>query len=90
MDCQLCCENKLAKAQKMRKPPGTLGLKKFGPGKIWAENVSTQNTCILAFLHTFVLISGNPSKTKNICINFLTELDDFKKIDFSFCSNFSV
>ena len=58
--------NKLAKARKMRKPPGTLGLKKFGPGKIWVENVSTQNTCILAFLHTFVLISGNPTKTKNI------------------------
>ena len=27
--------NKLAKARKMRKPPGTLGLKNFGPGKIW-------------------------------------------------------
>ena len=27
--------------------PGTLGLKKFGPGKIWVENVRTQNTCIL-------------------------------------------
>ena len=39
--------NKLAKAWKMRKPPGTLGLKKFGPGKIWVENVRTQNTCIL-------------------------------------------
>ena len=67
---------------------GTLGLKKFGPGKIWVENVSTQNTCILAFWHTFVLISGNPTKTQNICINFLTELDDFKKIDFGFCSIF--
>ena len=65
----------------MRKPPGTFSLKKFGPGKIWVENVSTQNTCILAFLHTFVLISGNPTKTQNIFINFLTELDDFKKID---------
>ena len=63
----------------MRKPPGTLGLKKFGPGKIWVKNVLTQNTCILAFLHTFVLISGNPAKTQNIFINFLTELDDFKK-----------
>ena len=40
--------NKLAKARKMRKPPGTLGLKNFGPGKIWVENVWTQNTCILA------------------------------------------
>ena len=57
-------ENKLAKARKMRKPPGTLGLKKFEPGKIWVENVSTQNTCILAFLHTFVLISGNSTKTQ--------------------------
>ena len=27
--------NKLAKARKMRKPAGTLGLKKFGPGKLW-------------------------------------------------------
>ena len=27
-------KNKLAKARKMRKPPGTFGLKKFGPGKI--------------------------------------------------------
>ena len=54
----------------MRKPLGTLGLKEFGPGKIWVENVSTQNTCILAFLHTFVLISGNPTETQNIFINF--------------------
>ena len=29
--------NKLAKARKMRKPPGTLGLKKFGPGKFWVK-----------------------------------------------------
>ena len=70
--------------------PGTLSLKKFGPGKIWVENVSTQNTCILAFMHTFVLISGNPTKTQNIFINFLTELDDFKKIDFLFSQFFWV
>ena len=43
----LSCKTKLAKAREMRKPPGTLGLKKFGPGKIWVENVSIQNTCIL-------------------------------------------
>ena len=48
-------KNKLAKARKMRKPPGMLGLKKFGPGKIWVENVWIQNTCILAFLHTSIL-----------------------------------
>ena len=60
-----CCLNKLAKARKMRKPPGTLGLKKFGPGKIWVKNVWTQNTCILAFLHTFILISENPTRTQN-------------------------
>ena len=76
--------NKLAKARKMRKPPGMLGLKNFGPGKIWVENVWTQNTCILGFLHTLILISGNPTKTQNIFINFLTELDDFKKIDVNF------
>ena len=58
-------ENKLAKARKMRKLPGTLGLKKFRPGRIWVENVWTQNTCILAFLHTFIRISGNPTKTQN-------------------------
>ena len=37
-------KNKLTKARKMRKPPGTLGLKKFGPGKIWVENVWTQKS----------------------------------------------
>ena len=41
-------ENKLAKARKMRKPPGTLSLKKFGLGNLWVEKVWTQNTCILA------------------------------------------
>ena len=28
-------ENKLAKAQTTRKSPGSLGLKKFEPGKLW-------------------------------------------------------
>ena len=36
-------QNKLAKARKMRKPPGTLGLKKFGPGKYWVTKVWVQN-----------------------------------------------
>ena len=31
--------NKLAKARKMRKPPGTLSLKKFGLGNLWVEKV---------------------------------------------------
>ena len=31
--------NKLAKARKMRKPPDTLGLKKFRPGKFGVEKV---------------------------------------------------
>ena len=56
----------------------SLGHVRFGSKMFWLK--------ILAFLHIFILISGNPSKTKNICINFLTELDDFKKIDFGFCS----
>ena len=60
--------NKLAKARKMHKPPDTLGLKKFEPGKLWVANVSTHNSCIFAFLHTFVLITRNP--TKNIFIIF--------------------
>ena len=66
----------------MRKPPGTLSLKKLGPGKIYVANVWTQNTCILAFLHTFILISGNPTKIQKDFIKFLTELDDLKKIVF--------
>ena len=37
-------ENKLAKARKMRKPAGTLGLKKFGPGKLWVtKNVGQKS-----------------------------------------------
>ena len=31
--------NKLAKARKMRKLPGTLSLKKFGLGNLWVEKV---------------------------------------------------
>ena len=50
--------NKLAKAWKTRKSPGSLGLKKFGPGKLWVEKVWAQN----------------------IFIDFLAELDSFKKI----------
>ena len=34
--------NKLAKAQKMRKLAGTLGLKKFGPGKLRVEKLWAQ------------------------------------------------
>ena len=30
-------------ARKMRKPPGKLGLKKFGPGKFWVKKVWAQN-----------------------------------------------
>ena len=36
-------ENKLAKALKTRKSPGTLGLKKFGPGKFWVKKVWAQH-----------------------------------------------
>ena len=39
-------QNKLTKARKMRKPPGTLDLKKFGPGKLWVEKVWAQNVFI--------------------------------------------
>ena len=37
-----CQSNKLAKDRKMRKPPGSLGLKKFGPAKILVKNIQTQ------------------------------------------------
>ena len=33
---------KLAKARKTRTSPSTLGLKKFGPGKLWVEKVWAQ------------------------------------------------
>ena len=56
--------NKLAKARKKRKLPGTLGLKKFWPGKLRVTKVWFQN----------------------IYINFLTKLDNFKKINFRFFS----
>ena len=39
-------EHKLAKARKTRKSPGTLGLNKFGPGKLWFEKVWAQNMYI--------------------------------------------
>ena len=39
--------NKLAKAWKTRKSPRTLGLKKFGPGKVRVEKVWAQNICIV-------------------------------------------
>ena len=38
--------NKLAKAWKMRKPAGTLGISLFGPGKLWFKKVCAQNMCI--------------------------------------------
>ena len=38
--------NKLAKARKTRKLPGTLGLKKFGPGRLRVEKVWAQNIFI--------------------------------------------
>ena len=39
-------KNKLAKARKTRKSPGTLGLKKFGPGKLWFKKVWAPNIFI--------------------------------------------
>ena len=39
-------KNKLAKARKTRKWPGTLGLKQFGPGKLRIKNVWSQNIFI--------------------------------------------
>ena len=35
--------NKLAKARETRKSPGSLSLKKFGPGKLWVKKVWAQN-----------------------------------------------
>ena len=37
-------ENKLAKARKMRKPSGTLSLKKFGLGNLWVEKFLGQKS----------------------------------------------
>ena len=52
-------KNKLAKARKTCKLPGTHSLKKFWPGKVWVEKVWAPN----------------------IFIDFLAELDDFKKMN---------
>ena len=41
--------NKLTKARKTRKSPGTLGLKKFGPGILWVGKVWTTNMFINFF-----------------------------------------
>ena len=49
---QQTIRNKLAKARKMRKPPGSLGLKKFGPGKILVKKFGLK---ILAYLHSCIL-----------------------------------
>ena len=61
--------NKLAKARKTRKSPGSLGLKKFGPGKLWVEKVCAHNILIdfLAKLdHSKILFfSFLPSKGSN-------------------------
>ena len=38
--------NKLAKARKTRKSPGTLGFKKFGPGKLRVQQIWGQNIFI--------------------------------------------
>ena len=51
----LAYPNKLAKARKMRKPLGTLSLKKFGVGNLRVEKVWTQNSCVLSYLqYSFV------------------------------------
>ena len=39
-------DNKLAKAQKTRKSPGTLGLKKFGSGKLCVKTVLAKDIVI--------------------------------------------
>ena len=51
------CQNKLAKAMKIRKPPGTLGFEKFGLGKLWIKKIWTQ-IFLSMFSHSlpFVLI----------------------------------
>ena len=43
MTAYVSTKNKLAKARKMRKPPGTLGLKKFRLGKFGVEKVWAQH-----------------------------------------------
>ena len=53
--------NKLAKARKTCKWPGTLGLKKFGPGKlqvkkVWAQNISIDFLAELENLKNLVVV----------------------------------
>ena len=51
---------------KTRKSPGTLGLNKFGPGKLWFEKVWAQNIFIyfLAELDQFQEILARPKIEK--------------------------
>ena len=51
--------------------------KSLGQERFESKNVSTQNTCILAFLHTFILISGNHTKTQSIFIIFFHRIGWF-------------
>ena len=52
-------ENKLAKARKMRKPPGTLSLKKFGLGNLWAEKVWTQFPVMFTMVMIMIMIMSS-------------------------------
>ena len=47
--------NKLAKARKTRKSPGTLSLNKFGPGKLWFEKVWAQFFLSISSLNWMIL-----------------------------------
>ena len=54
--------NKLAKARKTRKSPGTSGLKKFRPVELRVKKVWVQNICIdfLAELNNVFFLTGLP------------------------------
>ena len=65
--------NKLAKALKMRKPPGTLSLKKFGLGNLWVKKVWTQNNCILAVHFLKNTLSENTLLENILLENSLSE-----------------
>ena len=47
--------NKLAKARKMRRPPGTLGLKKFGPVKFGSKKFGPKIFLLIFLLNWTIL-----------------------------------
>ena len=74
-----CQQNKLTKARKMRKPPGTLSLKKIGLGNLWVEKVWTPNTCNTCNTLPENTLSENTLLKNTLSENTVSENTIFRK-----------